>query len=270
MSHVVDVIMPVYNAAPYLRKSIESILKQTFSNFQFIIIDDGSTDESWEILEHYAKQDTRIILLRNKRNSGICFTRNKWFAYSTAEYIVQMDADDISHPQRIAAQLAFMQENPSVGVCWCHVRCIDRDDKFLREKKYSLHDQDIRKHLFLLNPIAQTSVIIRKEVFNKTDWYDVDYIVTEDLQFRFSIGRYCEFANIDKVLVDYRIHTKNSSHEQIWRMIRSTINARRQAIKEYGYKPSMLWYFLYYTLFIVQYLPAETTHRLFYFFRSFI
>ncbi len=267
MSIVVDVVMPVYNAAPYLIGAIESILHQTWEDFNFIIVDDGSIDGSWDILERYAKIDPRIVLLHHKKNYGISRTRNDWFAHSKAKYIIQMDADDISHPQRIAKQVAFMEQHPHVGVCGCSLRCIDESGAAVREKIYPTTDNIIRKYLFLLNPIPQTWVIVRKEAFQKAWWYDLDYVVTEDLQFWFAIGRYSALANLNEILVDYRVYPHNSSHKKIEEMIQNTIKARRQAIKEFGYTPSRLWYILLYTLFIFRFLPAKTAHRLFYFFR---
>jgi len=117
MSNDVDVIMPVYNAAHYLKESIESILDQTYTDFSFIIVDDGSTDGSWKILQQYAKRDTRIKLIRNKTNKGIPRTRNTAIAAGKGKYILNLDPDDRCTNDRVATQVAYMQQHPSVGIC---------------------------------------------------------------------------------------------------------------------------------------------------------
>ncbi len=125
MSSMIDVVMPVYNAAAYLKQAIESILEQTFSDFHFIIIDDGSTDWSRSILQDYAAQDKRIVLLQNEKNSWICVSLNKAISHCRSPYIVRMDADDISHTDRIRIQVDFMEKHKHVGVCGCDMQCID-------------------------------------------------------------------------------------------------------------------------------------------------
>ncbi len=168
MSGLVDVVMPVYNGAPYLKQSIESILHQTFADFQFIIIDDGSSDGSREILEYYAKQDTRIVLLKNNINSGICLSLNKGIAAGTSKYVVRMDADDISRPDRVSTQVAFMEEHNDVGVCGCDIQCIDEQGNNTFVKKYPSSDLSIRDALFFFNPISHSGAIIRRDICNKT------------------------------------------------------------------------------------------------------
>lgn len=268
MSALVDVVMPVYNAAPYLKQSIESILDQTFADFQFIIIDDGSTDGSWEILESYAQEDERIILLRNQKNSGICLSLNTAIAKGRWTYIVRMDADDISYPDRIHRQVAFMEQHTDVGVCGCDMRCIDEKGNVLFAKRYPSIDKDIREKLFFFNPISHSWAIIRRDVFDKTPWYDDTYILAEDLELRFAIWTHAHFANIPQTLLDYRIYANNSTYSKFRKMITQAIKTRRHAIKKYGYTPSMLWLLAMCLSFVMQFVPPYLVHALFYKFRS--
>lgn len=270
MSDMVDVVMPVYNAAPYLTKSIESILDQTFSDFRFIIIDDGSNDGSRDILQHYAKQDTRIVLLQNDVNSGICVSLNKGISYWQSKYIVRMDADDISHPDRIRIQLDFMEQHSDVGVCGCDMQCIDDKGDNVFVKKYPYTDYDIRKSLFLFNPISHPGSIIRRDVFVQTHGYDHDYILAEDLGLWFAIWSYAHFANIPQILIDYRVYTDNSTHTKFGSMISQAVKVRRHAISTYGYKPGVSWWLAIYISLIMQYIPVNLVHWLFYKLRSII
>lgn len=110
----VSVLMPVYNSQRYLKTSIESILGQTFQDFEFIIIDDGSTDGSWKIIEKCKQKDERIVALRNKQNIGTSRTLNRGLSIATGKYIVRMDADDWSYPERIEKQYEYMQKHQNV------------------------------------------------------------------------------------------------------------------------------------------------------------
>jgi len=112
----VSIVMSVYNAQKYLDEAIESILNQTYSNFEFIIINDGSTDKSLEIIENYAKKDSRIIVI-NRENKGLIYSLNEGIRKANGKYIARMDADDISLPQRLEKQVEFMEKNKNIGIC---------------------------------------------------------------------------------------------------------------------------------------------------------
>lgn len=270
MSGLIDVVMPVYNAAPYLRQSIESILSQTFSDFTFIIIDDGSNDGSRDILQYHAHKDTRILLLKNDVNSGICISLNKAITAGSSKYIVRMDADDISYPDRLAKQVAFMEKHPEVWVAGCNVRCIDATWKYGDIKYYTTDDTHIRNQLFLFNPICHPASIVRRDIFSKTWWYNNTYILAEDLELRFAMWVYAYFANISDVLLDYRIYEHNSTNTKLRHMASQAIKVRLRAIHTYWYKPWLLWRLAIALSFVIQFLPSKMWHRLFYKLRSVI
>ncbi len=264
MSNLVDVIMPVYNAALYLKSSIESILSQSSQDFKFIIIDDWSTDWSRDILEEYAKKDPRIKLLYNENNSWICFSLNKAIQESSAKYILRMDADDISHNNRIQLQVDFMENHPDVWVCWCDVQCIDKGWEILFVKKYPYIDKNIRKSLFLFNPINHPGSIMRRDVFNKTWWYDSDLILAEDLDLRFRMWKHSRLANMSNILLDYRVYNTNSTYSKSRKMIQQSIRTRISAIKKHWYNAGVLWLLAIAFIFLIQRLPHNILHCLFY------
>ena len=115
MNPKVTVLMPVYNCEKYLRESIESILNQTFKDFEFLIINDGSSDKSAEIVESY--NDNRINFVQNEKNIGLAASLNRGLDIAKGEYIARMDADDISLPERLEKQVRFMETNPQIGIC---------------------------------------------------------------------------------------------------------------------------------------------------------
>ena len=126
----VTVLMPVYNAQRFLREAINSILGQSFKPFEFLIIDDGSSDRSVEIVESFG--DPRIRFVKNPRNMGITATLNKGIALASCELIARMDADDVCHPQRLQKQFAYMKRNPRTGLLSTWASVVSEDHRFLR------------------------------------------------------------------------------------------------------------------------------------------
>lgn len=166
----VSVAMSVYNGEKYLRDSIESILKQTYKNFEFIICDDASTDSSVEIIQEYMKVDKRIVLLKNDTNLGLASSLNKCISQANGNYIARMDADDLSLPDRFEKQIAFLKQNEQVSFVCGGVFLID-DDGILGERvgKKSLTKENVFKY----QPIAHPTVIIKKKVLEEVSGYTV-------------------------------------------------------------------------------------------------
>ena len=200
--------MPVYNGEKFLREAIDSILSQTFSDFEFIIVDDGSTDNSLNIIRSYT--DPRIRVIENKRNLGGSASRNKGIKMSRGKYIAVMDADDISLPGRFARQLAFMDANPHIGVCGTQ-----REDFGNRTKKFVVlnkHEEIVTNFLFSCR-INHPSVFMRKNILlSLGGFYNTKYRLTEDYELWIRLFlRGAKFANLDETLIRYRWHGSNAS-----------------------------------------------------------
>ena len=134
---MISVVMPVYNAEKYVAEAVESILQQTYTDFEFIIIDDCSTDNSYGILQTYAAKDIRIRLFKNDVNNKLPNTLNFGIAQSNGKYIARMDADDISLPERFAKQVEFMESHPEIGVCGTLIKeFIDENEQITRMVEY--------------------------------------------------------------------------------------------------------------------------------------
>jgi glycosyltransferase involved in cell wall biosynthesis len=134
MSAKITVLMPVYNAEQFLREAIDSMLNQSFRDFEFLIMDDGSTDSSISIIQQY--QDPRIRLIRNEKNLGISPTLNKGIELASSDLIARMDADDISYPDRLQKQYDYMMAHPDCALLSAWARVITHDKKFVRMEKY--------------------------------------------------------------------------------------------------------------------------------------
>jgi glycosyltransferase involved in cell wall biosynthesis len=231
----ISVVTPVYNTEKYIVETIESILGQTFQDFEFILVDDCSTDKTVEIIESYAKKDKRIKLYRNEKNLGIAGNRNKGVSLAKGKYIVWMDADDISMKDRLELQYDFMESHPKVGICGGFLQFFDyTGDKGIR--KYAPDDASLRKTIFRYSPVAQPSAIIRKSCLDEAGKYDLAWPPAEDLDMSFRIGSKHELANIQKVLIRYREHPNSATFSKLKKMELSTIAIRNKYAKGYGFE----------------------------------
>lgn len=200
---LISVIMSVYNAEKYLSEAIESILNQTCRNFEYIIINDGSTDKSLEIIEKYNTLDDRIILI-NRENKGLITSLNEGIDLSKGKYIARMDADDISLPKRFEEQINFLEKNTDIGVCGTWVEVFGENIKDTLWKMPFI-DEELKPRLLFSVTFAHPSVMMRKELIDKYSLkYKKQYKHAEDYNFWLDFSKYTKFANIPQKLLRYR------------------------------------------------------------------
>ncbi|MDR2526686.1 MAG: glycosyltransferase [Rickettsiales bacterium] len=203
----VSVLMPVYNAEKYIVEAIDSILAQTFSDFEFIIINDGSTDKSVEIIKSY--KDKRIRFINNKENIGIAAVLNQGLDLATGEYIARMDSDDISMSNRFAKQIEYMDKHSDVGVLGTLVRFFPGDSR----KNDGRHKKNITYLDLLLIGwcVTHPTVMLRRSVFEKNALrYDPES-VAEDYDLWTRAIRFTQIKNMQEILLKYRWHDANVS-----------------------------------------------------------
>ncbi len=230
----ISVLMPAYNARKYISEAIESVLNQTFKDFEFIIIDDCSTDKTLEIIEDYAKKDSRIIALRNEVNLKMSHTLNKGLALAKGKYIARMDADDWCHPERLYKQFVFMENNPEIGISGGSMNICDENLNVKSLRKYNLTDREIKKNIFKYSPFCHPSIIIKKEVFDRVGRYDANFNPAEDYELYFRIGEFYKFGNLDDVLLRYRVVEKSMTTGFTKKMELKTIAIRNRYSKKYN------------------------------------
>lgn len=206
----VTVLMPVYNAEPYLREAIDSILSQTFTDFEFLIIDDGSTDGSRDIVDSY--DDMRIVTAPNAENEGLVASLNKGIELADGSYIAIMHADDICMPDRLERQVARLDENPDVSLVAAKAVLIDEagvETGYWQLDQLYTHNDQIRDMLPRTNCIVHPSVMIRRSVA-RVYRYDGRQHATEDydLWLRLAADNH-RIEKIDGILVKYRVHTES-------------------------------------------------------------
>jgi glycosyltransferase involved in cell wall biosynthesis len=201
----VTVLMPVYNGERFLREAVESILNQTFGDFEFLIIDDGSLDRSAEIIRGY--DDPRIRLIRNETNLGIVASLNRGIDQAQGEYIARMDCDDISMPARLEKQVAFMEKHPGVGVCGTWARVIDDRGQVVSLRR-SPQGKAAHRLCWRPTPFIHPTCMLRSALL-KEYRYLPGFPHAEDYELWLRLCRRTLFANIGEYLLHYRAHDAN-------------------------------------------------------------
>lgn len=199
--------MVTCNVERFLAESIQSILGQTFTDFEFIIVDFGSTDKTKAIISSYAAKDSRIRL-HEISSCGLAEARNAGCSLARGQYIAIMDADDISVPDRLMLQAAFMQEHPEVGLLGGVTECIDATGASLpiRSHDFPYEDGEIRAALAVRCPFCQPTVLIRKDAFVLAGGYRRVFAQAEDYDLWLRISEHFQCANLKESLLKYRIH----------------------------------------------------------------
>ncbi len=225
---LVSVIMPVYNTQLYLKASIESILSQTLEDFEFLIFNDGSTDESDELIRTF--RDSRIRYFSSEENRGYVYHLNKGLITAKGKYTARMDSDDVSVPERLEKQVEFLESNPEVGILGSRCEVIDENDKHITYSNHYLKDEELRVRLLTDSCFVHPSVVMRKAILSQYQFqYDHALMPAEDYDLWVRLAGVTKLANLDEVLLKYRVHNKqitqsaNAKKEQSAGIIRKSV-----------------------------------------------
>lgn len=195
----ISVIMAAHNEAPVLHTAIDSILSQSFGDFELIVIDDGSTDETPAILAGYA--DPRLVVLRNPVNLGLPTSLNRGLAIARGSLIARMDADDVSVPERFAIQRAFLNDNPRIGICGSYIEKSFPAKGKTKIVTYPTDMAEIRARIHVVCPMAHMTVMARREVYEASGGYNPFYKRAQDHELWGRIARTVEIGNVPLPLV---------------------------------------------------------------------
>lgn len=208
-SPVLTVAMPVYNAEKHLEKAVESVLNQSFDNFELLIVDDGSTDSSVRLIEHY--NDPRIRLIRKHHNQGITQALNLCLAQASGQYFARTDADDINAPDRFEKQVNYLREHPDVGLLGCRVEVINDQDEPQETWELSIEPTDVLWDLLYTCAIPGPTAIMPTHLAREAGGFGDDPGYAEDYDLWLKLTRLAKVANLKETLVQYRRHDKNIS-----------------------------------------------------------
>jgi len=200
----VTVLMSVFNGERYLREAMESILSQTFEDFEFLIINDGSTDRSREILLSYA--DSRIHLVDNEQNRGLTWSLNRGLRLATGQFVARQDADDISQPDRLSRQVEFLEKNTEVALLGSWYEKMDAEGNLIGKRKLPGDNIAIRWSLLFYCPFVHSAVMFRKQaVLERVGFYNEALAYSSDYDLWYRIASCMQVANLDEYLVKYRV-----------------------------------------------------------------
>jgi glycosyltransferase involved in cell wall biosynthesis len=262
----VSVVIPAYNVGEFLRQCLESILNQSFDDFEIVVVDDASTDDSLNILQEYARQDTRLRVLKNERNMGVSATTNQAIRAARSQYVARMDADDLMCQDRLQKQLDFLEKNPDHVLVGGQVRMINQDGETIRYKKFPIHHDEIISIIFLGMPAQQGAIMVNTaRLPHDFVWYREGIKTAEEIELFFKLLKYGKFANLRETVIDYRERANSLSLEDPKETFRLTCLARKRGIKEYGFKPSLMDYMLWQLQIVaVALLPKKMMYPVWY------
>lgn len=225
----VTVLMSVHDGEKYLATAVNSILRQTLCDFDFLIIDDASTDASSAILSDFARKDARIQILTNERNLGLAASLNRGISQIKTPYIARMDADDIAAPQRLEQQLAYMEQNPSICASGTWITQFTQDT-YLNIYEPATNPQMVREHTLFNGPqIMHPTAIIRTEAIRAINGYDEAFSCAQDYDLWLRLLTHGELANIPKILLFYRVHEMSISRTKTEQQIINHFIALRKS-----------------------------------------
>jgi glycosyltransferase involved in cell wall biosynthesis len=222
----ISVLMPVYNCEDYVKAAVDSIINQTYSNFEFLIIDDASNDKTVSIIKSI--KDPRIRLFEKPKNTGYTESLNYGLSIAKGRYIARMDADDMSFPERLSKQLAYMESNPKAIVCGSFYEVIGNKEI----KGFPVLHKDLKVNLLSSTCFAHPSVMIRKSVLDAHNiQYDSSKEPAEDYALWVSLMPYGEYHNLDDVLLKYRVHEHQVSNKRRKVQLESKLSTRIKVLE---------------------------------------
>lgn len=205
--------MLTFNRAAYIGAAVESVLTQTHEDFELIILDDGSTDDTQKILATYT--DPRITVIRHETNKGLHARRKESLQYATGIYTAVLDSDDVwCSEDKLKLQVTYMEDNPDTCLVGTFLTHVDAHGTKIGSNEYCIDDTDIRNVILRRNQFAHSSVLIRTAVLTQIKGYQ-DTVLAEDLDVFLQLGTLGTFANIPQYMTAYRFHPDSFNHQRL-------------------------------------------------------
>jgi len=220
----VTVLLPVWNAEKYIKQAIESVLNQTFKDFELLVIDDASTDKSAEIILSF--QDARIIYVKNNSNLQLIRTLNKGIRLARGRYLARMDADDICFSERLEKQVEFLEKNKGIAVVGTDIEFISSKGRYIG--KGIVHPngpKHIKWGLQRRNCVYHPTVMVNMDLLGEDFFYDTNYVHAEDYELWLRLAKSYEIYNLSDILLKYRIHSASITNIHNQSAINSTLKA---------------------------------------------
>lgn len=229
MNPRVSVIMAVHNGEEYLEAAVRSILDQTLRDFELIVVNDGSTDRSPQILRRLQEQDARIVLLDQRSKEGLTQSLNYAASQAKSPLLARMDADDVSLPHRLEAQVAYLEAHPSVAAVGGQALTLMENRLTDRVLRMPVSPDDIRKEMARRSAIIHPTAMFRRSMFEKIGGYRRVFTYAQDHDLWLRLAEHADLANLDEVLIHYRVHAGQLSIQRLREQLACSVAARASA-----------------------------------------
>ena len=241
----VSVVTSVYNGEEYLEECVDSILNQTFQNFEYIILNNGSTDGTAKILQRYTDPRLRII---HQKNLGISRSLNKGIDLSSSDLIAHLDADDYSMPQMLEKQVTFMKKYPDIVLCGSMWRELIGKKLLKQIAAFVETDQAIKKSMSLFNPFSHSAVIFRKKTFITAGGYSERFMYSQDYDLWLRMLAFGKTLILKEELAVVRIHKQSGSYKNARKQKLEALQIRWDAFQQFGGNPGQALYYFFKTM----------------------
>lgn len=257
----VSIILPVFNAEKYLKESIDSCLSQSFTDFELIAVNDASTDNSLQILNQFNNRDSRVKVITVEKQESLGNVLNIGIKIAQGKYIARMDADDIMAFDRLKKQVEFLETHTDHVLVGGQIEIINEESEIVRTRKYPEEDTQLRKNLFIFQPFVHPAIMMRRESLIKANMYPENLKKVEDVKLMFKLSKIGKFANLNSVVLRYRVTFKTESQANMLEHFNKTNEVRKWAIIELGVKPTLreliIWNFQKILVRIFSLLPNK-------------
>ena len=234
---LVSILTSVYNGEAYIANCIESILGQTFQDFEFVIVDDGSTDGTWEIIQKFAVEDRRIAAVQCLTNQGVVAGLNRGLSKTRGQYIARQDADDMSRPERLAKQVDFLNTHREYGVVACQVTYIDSANRPVNQASTfnTIDNAEIQQKLLEYMCLCGPSIMMRRQSVEAAGfWFGEGLDASEDYDLCLRLSEVTKLFNLPEPLYMYRLHAQSASIKQEYKQIVHKATALENAVRRRG------------------------------------
>lgn len=233
---LVSVIVTCFNSERFIEQAINSILSQSYPNFELIIFDDCSNDSTYEILKNFSTQDKRIKIFRNTSNLGIAKTKNLALQHTNGKYIALMDHDDVSHEDRLKLEVEFLEQNKDYAAIGTQIQVIDENNQIIYTRQYPTTHNNVLDLITVSSPICNPSALIRTEHFKRVGFkYDEMSPGTEDYDLWFRLASKYKLVNLDKTLFSYRLSTNQETSKNSKKLLKQSLAIQRRWIFRSNY-----------------------------------
>ncbi|MBI2594656.1 MAG: glycosyltransferase, partial [Candidatus Colwellbacteria bacterium] len=244
MKHpLVSVVMATRNRAGLLEESVQSILRQTYLSFEFLIVDDASSDATADVLQKYAVKDLRMRVLRNDLNIGLTRSLNRALKEAKGKYIARLDDKATAHKERLQLQVDFLETHPSCALLGTWAYEVDKEGAVVNKEKLPTDSVTLKRALISYNPFVHPAIMIRKDALDRVGWYDERWKYAQDYELYFRIAKFYDIANLSDFLTSYRFAPDSITRTKNREQALFAFKARQKAIRE-GLYPKNLQAFL--------------------------